>query len=763
MKGMVIQDMKKMFHRIGALAVAFMMALSLAAPAMAATTNDSEPRTNIVQVESAVPKATYTLYKLLQLEGKFETEGEGAGATEKVVAYRYSYDSALKDIISKVVDLPQFKYMTEAEKTELEKTDPGAASKVIHPGYGFQVKGENVTFITPATSDKGEYTEDETVKKMMTAFADELRQRIDKKGASLAPFDLPAEYAPEDTEKKTNLNPNPVEATTNTVTFKQVPNGYWMVTSNAGARSIIFTSPEKTDTSQTVTVTEKNTAPTIEKKVFDADDVGGTVTEKGGSWKDANDAQIGDPVKFKITVWLHQGAENIVVYDEMSDGLTFKALEGVNFFPRNKEKDKDGTDKFDRVVYKLNKDGTLNTANTTDPAKGLALTETDDTGNVVLKTDVAKLVSDEHGFRLIFQNAFTNPAAGAANRSESDSMNNAFLGDLSTLEDDGGRIEIEYTAILNENAVIKGDRKLICKEAEGAGHTHGDACYTDSNDNESYVKYGHIPSLEPGETPDDPTPPGETPKDTTKTYTYKFKIDKYVDGDPTTKLDGAEFELRQIFAGIGQAAVADKGNAYVKVEKVENVDVEKLMIPDALYKKVENEGVIKLVDITPTTDGYKDGKVYRVATPEEIKDNSAEVNGEAKALTEKIVTDTSGQITIQGLDSNLYAIKEIKAPAGYNMLTKSVMMAIGSVFSEKDGTVFTEEDVKRADNDTSDHSFNKLDPANPITVPIANASGIQMPNTGGIGTTIFYAVGGILVLGAGVLLILKKRAGRTED
>lgn len=44
-----------------------------------------------------------------------------------------------------------------------------------------------------------------------------------------------------------------------------------------------------------------------------------------------------------------------------------------------------------------------------------------------------------------------------------------------------------------------------------------------------------------------------------------------------------------------------------------------------------------------------------------------------------------------------------------------------------------------------------------VTADIVNKSGSQLPETGGIGTTIFYVVGVILMLGAGVLLVTKKR------
>lgn len=669
------------------------------------------PATNTVTVNDAVPGATYNLYKLLQLEHK-EVDG-----TKEIATYRYSYGDGLKDIISEVVKLPQFKYAAEA----------GGNAEITHPGYGFKVDGENVVFITPTTDDKGDYTEDATVKKLMVAFADELRKRIDDK-TTLTPAGT--QIAPAATG----------DATTSSVSFTEVPNGYWMITSNAGARSIIFTSPEEADVSKEVIVNEKNPAPTVDKKVFDLDDAAGTDDPKVvGSWQDANDAQIGDDMDFKITVELYKGAENIVVHDEMDDGLTFKELKGVKFHPR-----KSATE-YGREVYLALGGGET----TTNP---LELTEVVD-GSRILKADVADFVSTEHGFTLTFKNAFTNPAEKALNRDETNALNNVFLGDLSTLEDDGGRVEILYSATLNKDAVV-GPRTLICSKAEGADHTHSDACYVDGNANDAYVKYGHITGVNPGEDPTDPTePPRESNHDDTKTYTYRFSIDKYVDGDAKTKLAGAEFELRQNFVKIGTDAVKDQNNAYIKDGK--------LTLPANEY--TFSGDPIALVDITPKTEGYKGGNVYRVATPEEIADAGV-------TTTTTIVTDASGQITIEGLDSMLYSITEKTAPKGYIKLTKPEMMAIGSVLSGNGGKVFIEDKAatsKRADENAA-YSFNlNTDKANAATttVGIENASGIVMPPTGGIGTTIFYVLGGAMVVfaaGVGVVVIRKRRDGDAE-
>ena len=43
------------------------------------------------------------------------------------------------------------------------------------------------------------------------------------------------------------------------------------------------------------------------------------------------------------------------------------------------------------------------------------------------------------------------------------------------------------------------------------------------------------------------------------------------------------------------------------------------------------------------------------------------------------------------------------------------------------------------------------------TKPVNNMSGSTLPETGGIGTTIFYILGAILVIGAGVVFVTRRR------
>jgi LPXTG-motif cell wall-anchored protein len=44
-----------------------------------------------------------------------------------------------------------------------------------------------------------------------------------------------------------------------------------------------------------------------------------------------------------------------------------------------------------------------------------------------------------------------------------------------------------------------------------------------------------------------------------------------------------------------------------------------------------------------------------------------------------------------------------------------------------------------------------------VEVTVVNKAGTELPSTGGIGTTIFYVVGGLLVIGAAVILIARRK------
>lgn len=95
-----------------------------------------------------------------------------------------------------------------------------------------------------------------------------------------------------------------------------------------------------------------------------------------------------------------------------------------------------------------------------------------------------------------------------------------------------------------------------------------------------------------------------------------------------------------------------------------------------------------------------------------------------------------------GLKAGTYILEETTVPDGYNKMENKTIVISASV----DGEDVTVEDIVGWTK--NDFVFN---------TNIQNYAGVQLPSTGGIGTTIFYVVGGIMVLGACVLLITKKR------
>lgn len=107
---------------------------------------------------------------------------------------------------------------------------------------------------------------------------------------------------------------------------------------------------------------------------------------------------------------------------------------------------------------------------------------------------------------------------------------------------------------------------------------------------------------------------------------------------------------------------------------------------------------------------------------------------EDKTQATSKITDSNGAASFDGLADGTYYLEETAAPAGYNMLEAPVSVTVN-------GASATEADLS----------------ALTVTQDVANDTGTVLPSTGGMGTTIFYVVGSILVLAAVVLLITKKR------
>ncbi len=102
-----------------------------------------------------------------------------------------------------------------------------------------------------------------------------------------------------------------------------------------------------------------------------------------------------------------------------------------------------------------------------------------------------------------------------------------------------------------------------------------------------------------------------------------------------------------------------------------------------------------------------------------------------------------GQVRVQGFDNGTYYLEETKAPDGYNKLTARQKFIISDA--------------------NLDSTFNGDIYSTGSGVHVVNKTGSMLPETGGLGTTLFIVSGGFVVLGAGVLLFAKKRMSQIAE
>lgn len=274
----------------------------------------------------------------------------------------------------------------------------------------------------------------------------------------------------------------------------------------------------------------------------------------------------------------------------------------------------------------------------------------------------------------------------------------------------GQDIEVRYSAILNDKAVI------------------GEA----GNPNSVKLEYSNHPShVGEGDEFGDDDRKGETEE--VIVYTYATALQLHKINGANEDLAGAEFTL----SGERLNRVHITGTQYV--EDAENGTYYKLT--DGTYTTQEPNGA--------DDDRYVNTSVkYALKTVDEYVDTIDHVTATA-------VTGADGKLVFKGLAAGTYTITEIKAPDGYNMLSGPITVTIGCSYAD-DKSVWT--GSYKLGDEEKELTFNAGN-ATIEGLEIVNNTGTELPSTGGIGTTIFYIVGAILVIGAGIILIAKKRMG----
>lgn len=153
------------------------------------------------------------------------------------------------------------------------------------------------------------------------------------------------------------------------------------------------------------------------------------------------------------------------------------------------------------------------------------------------------------------------------------------------------------------------------------------------------------------------------------------------------------------------------------------------------FDLVKTDGQNKLLDgaafkIYDAETGGKEVAVVKAADGEYRRAQTGE-DGVA-------IEVTNGHVRVEGFDNGTYYLEEITTPEGYNQLSGRQAFTISG--KNLDAIIGTDNIVSTGSG-----------------VHVVNQSGTMLPETGGMGTTLFYVLGGVLVIGAGVALVTKKR------
>ena len=269
----------------------------------------------------------------------------------------------------------------------------------------------------------------------------------------------------------------------------------------------------------------------------------------------------------------------------------------------------------------------------------------------------------------------------------------------------GKKLVVTYTAVVNDDAVYG----------------------TTGNENEVEYIYSNDPNHDyDGDEPGSNDPTGETPKDKTKTVVTQLKINK-VDGANNNPLAGAEFTITG----------TDVFNYVIKTGEKFEEDA------NGTYWKLK-DGSYTTQD--PNAEGMNQTQYEDVNTKYK-KTEFTEVESTPASFEQVSITNSEGIFQLSGLKPGTYVIEETHAPDGYNKIDGQKTLII-----EWDAT------NGFSIGAGSDKDFTMTTNGVMYEITIQNFGGTTLPSTGGIGTTIFYILGGLLVIGAAVILVARRKA-----
>lgn len=277
---------------------------------------------------------------------------------------------------------------------------------------------------------------------------------------------------------------------------------------------------------------------------------------------------------------------------------------------------------------------------------------------------------------------------------------------LNNVANGGGSFSIAFDDLKTAPYIDQGNRHYVIVTYDATLNANAEIGLP-GNPNDVYLEFSNNPNGDGL---------GRTAEDTVIVFTYELDGTKVDDANVDTKLEGAEFVL---FNG-----------GHTRVAHIENG---------------------KLVGWVNLPDGY---------TNENYEEIPYEAWEELNATNNVIMTSTAeGVFGVSGLDDHTYYLMEIKAPNGYNLLEHDLRIDIaattvnGQAWAGEPGTALTAltiaVDGGNAENGNAETGA--------VALTVRNNQGATLPETGGMGTTLFYVIGSLLVVGAGILLIVRFR------